>query len=884
MEKAERVTVTLLFSDIEGSTRLLEQLGERWPATLEAHRAVVRAALETCGGTEHGTEGDSFFASFPSAAGAVGAAALILRGLAATAWPEGAELRVRLGIHTGEAQRSGDGWVGIEVHRAARIAAAAHGGQVVLSQATTQLVRQVLPPGTTLRDLGAHQLKDLPEPERLHQLVVDGLREEFPPLRGVQDTPHNLPGQLTTFVGRDAQVEEAGALLASAPLLTLVGPGGTGKTRLALRLAGKVLRDYPDGVWFVPLAPVRDPDLVASSVLASLGLGDRGAEAPDVRLREYVRDRRMLLVLDNFEQVVDAAPLVGDLLRDAPALRVVVTSRSALHVSGEQEYEVPPLSVPPPEDVAVEALMAYESVALFLQRAAAVTPDFRLTPANAAAVAEICARLEGLPLAIELAAARVKLLPPPALLARLSRGLDVLESQARDLTPRQRTLRGAIAWSDDLLHAPTRRLFARLSVFRAGCALEQADEVCGVEGADVLAALDELVDHSLLRQLERNGEPRFLLLEVVREYAAEQLTAAGEDESIRDRHGQAFLTLAEDGAGELMGPQGAWWLDRLEGELDNFRAALDWMAERDPSCALRLGTALWRVWQMRGHLHEGRARLEALVPRAAEADPALRARGFEALGGLAYWQADIPAARASYERMLEIEQELGDRERVAEALYNLAFTYQMGAYDLGTRDIERTMALLEEALALYRELRADVGTAKCLWALSTNAYDRAMTHLEQGDAEAAHDGFVQSLDYGTESLAVFRRYGDWFGTGWALHAVGMTLIRLDRPDDARTALVEGLELFVEHRDMSGVVLLLDDLAAVGMHAGRIDDALRIRGGAERLRHDTGTDLARLVNSQEGRFEAADLDERERELWREGAALPTEELIVLARSL
>ncbi|HWH33604.1 MAG TPA: hypothetical protein VNU01_13120, partial [Egibacteraceae bacterium] len=348
--------------------------------------------------------------------------------------------------------------------------------------------------------------------------------------------------------------------------------------------------------------------------------------------------------------------------------------------------------------------------------------------------------------------------------------------------------------------------------------------------------------------------------------------------------GQAFLALAEDGAGELMGPRGAWWLDRLEGELDNFRAALDWMAARDPACALRLGAALWRVWQMRGHLHEGRTRLEALIAASADADAALRARGFEALGGLAYWQADMPAARAAYERVLDLERELGDGERVAEALYNLAFTYQLGVEDVQASDIGRTMSLLGQALELYREAHADLGAAKCLWAMSTNTYDGAVARLERGEADEAREDFVRALGYGTESLEVFRRHGDWFGTGWALHAVGMSLVRLDRLAEAREAFIEGLDVFVEHRDISGVMLLLDDIAARAARAGQGDDALRIRGGAERLRHDTGTDLARLVNAHDGRFEAADLDERQGALWREGAALSMEELIALARSL
>src|SRR6266542_2088011 len=537
-------TVTFLFTDIEGSTRLLQELGDRYAAVRDEHAEIVRRAIAEGDGVEVSTVGDSFFAVFRSPAGAVRAAVVAQRGLAAHDWSPPLAVRVRMGLHTGEGIPGGDSYVGIDVNRASRIADAAHGGQVIVSDATRGLVEHALPEGTSLRDLGEHRLKDIIHPERLHQLVVEGLPADFPPPRTVDARPNNLPAQLTSFVGREEDVAEVERLLARPRLLTLTGAGGTGKTRLALQVAAKMLKEFRDGAYFVDLSSVTDPALVPSAVAGALGVPEVAGRPILDGVKDHLRDRELLLVIDNFEQVAEAGPVIEDLLTAAPGLKVLVTSRVVLSLRGEHEYVVPPLEPPDPERLPdVLTLGRFEAVQLFTERALAVQPGFRLTEENAPAVAEITARLDGLPLAIELAATRTKLLTPPQ---------------------RQRTLRDAIAWSHDLLGGADRALFARLSVFRGGWTLEAAEAVCDPEalGLDVLEGLGSLVDKSLVRMTGPDGgEPRFSMLETIREFGQEALRAVGDLDSVRRRHAEYFLGLAVEAESHLTGDDQVEWLD-----------------------------------------------------------------------------------------------------------------------------------------------------------------------------------------------------------------------------------------------------------------------------------------------------------------------------------
>ncbi|MDP8957741.1 MAG: tetratricopeptide repeat protein, partial [Actinomycetota bacterium] len=781
-------TVTFLFTDIEGSTRLLQLLGDRYGGVLETHARLVRRAVEECEGVEVSTEGDAFFCVFPSALQAVKGAVGAQRALVGHDWLDGEAVRVRMGLHSGEGVLGGDNYFGLDVHRAARIASAGHGSQVLISQATRALVEQALPPDVRLRDLGEHRLKDLAQPEHLYQLVADGLPSEFPPIRSLQATPNNLPLQLTSFVGREREVSQASQLLSRTRLLTLTGPGGTGKSRLSLQVAAEVAERFPDGVFFVPLAPVTDPELVPSTIVDALGL-PQGPRPPKERLAEHLRDKRLLLVLDNFEQVLAAASQVSQLLGMSPDLAVLVTSRGPLQVSGEQVYPVPPLGVPDLDGLqSPDQLAHYEAVDLFAERAATVKPDFQLAPGNVRTVAEIAARLDGLPLAIELAAARVRLLTPQAILSRLENRLGLLAGGSRDLPTRQQTLRDAIAWSYDLLNEGGRRLFERMAVFTGGAGLDQAEEVCGAGlEADVLDGLALLVDQSLLRQQEAEGEPRFLMLETIREFALERLEQRGEAEEMRRRHAQAFLALAEEAEPRLTSLEQRPWLDRLAHDHDNLRAALSWSMGHDAETAYRLAAALWRFWQMRGHLHEARQRLEDLLALEAPG-PALRARGLEAAGGVAYWQGDTEASGNFYGQSLELYRELGDRAGVANALYNLSFAYMWALQP------DQAKSLLEESLGISRDLGDRAGVAKVLWALT--------------DLYLLEEDLGEALRLASESLAIWREVDDPFGLGWALFLLAVVEVDMEDLPAARSHLEESLRLFDRAGDLSAVALHL----------------------------------------------------------------------------
>src|SRR5918999_2099459 len=519
-------TVTFLFTDIEGSSRMWEKSPETMRTALARHDEVLRSAME----------------------------------------------------------RNGD-YFGPPLNRVARLLSAAHGGQTLLSLPAQELVRDQLPVDAQLRDLGDHRLKDLARPERVFEFLAPDLPAGFPPLRTLESRPNNLPMQPTPLVGREREVEDVrGRLLApEVRLLTLTGPGGTGKTRLALQAAADLLDEFEDGVFFVALATLTDPTLVASTVAQVLGVRESGDQPLIEGVKDYLKDKLLLLVLDNFEQVLEAAPLAGELL-SAPRLKVLATSRIPLAVYGEHEYAVPPLAVPDPKRLpGLEALSQYEAVRLFIERARAAKADFAVTSENAPAVAEICARLDGLPLAIELAAARVKLLPPGAMLGRLGRRLKLLTGGARDLPERQRTLRGAIAWSHTLLEEGEKTLFARMAIVSGGRTLEAVEAVCDAEGdlpVDAFEGVSSLLDKSLLRQEEGpEGEPRFVMLETIHEFAREKLGQSAEAEEIKRTHAQYFLTLAEEAYAELRGPHQLEWLERLEAEHDKMRAALSWAME-----------------------------------------------------------------------------------------------------------------------------------------------------------------------------------------------------------------------------------------------------------------------------------------------------------------
>ena len=833
-------TVTFLFSDIEGSTRLLRSLGDGWEPVLARHQALLRAAFEAEGGREAGTEGDSFFVAFPTAPGAVAAAVAAQRALAAEPWPDGAILRVRIGLHTGEAGFSTDSYVGLHVHRASRIASAGHGGQVLLSDATRSLVEHALPDGVELRDLGEHRLKDLERPEHLWQLVVAGLQDEFPALASLDAVPNNLPTRLTTFLGREREMAEVEELLERSRLLTLTGPGGTGKTRLSLEIAGRSLAAYPDGVHFVELAAIFDPDLVPATIAHALGLADQGARSAVDRLIDHIGERRTLLVLDNFEQVTDAASAINALLLACPHLSVLVSSRNVLRVSGEQEYRVPPLALPDPAHLPPLAQVGqYEAVALFIERARAVKPDFAVTNENAPAVAEICVRLDGLPLAIELAAARIRIFTPQAMLTRLGDRLGLLAGGSRDLPERQQTLRGAIAWSHDMLADDERQLFARLSVFVGGASLEFIDGVSsGMAESDPIETITSLVEKSLVRQSEGiGGEPRFGMLETIREFAIEQAAQAGQWDALRERHARAYADFAHSSVANVMGPSSREWLDRFEQDHDNLRAALVWAMANDTGTALRLVHDLWRFWQRRGHLVEGLERAEAALALPDAADhPDARADGLSAAAGLSYWMANATLSRAHYEEEIVARQALGDRRGLADAHYGLSFTWSV--LDLtNPATVINAERSINDALDLYRALGDEGGIARCEWALA-NVYWGSSGRLDEARSHAEN------------ALKLFEAIDDRFMVGWASYTVGLGVLSetLEAADpgellaQATRRFVDALRTFAEADDVTGYTLVLDALAICALRAGDRRRAATLIVAVGVLERNSGTTL------------------------------------------
>jgi predicted ATPase/class 3 adenylate cyclase len=776
-------TVTFFFTDIQGSTRLWERDARRMQAALARHDGILQSAIEVNGGHVFKTVGDAFCAAFPTAADALDAALSAQRALFSEGWYEGFVIKARMALHTGTVEERGGDYFGPSVNRVARLLSAGHGGQTLLSHATQELVQDQLPSEVSLRDLGERRLKDLFRPERDFQLLAPDLPSEFPPLRTLDARGNNLPGQPTPLVGREREVAEVCERLLSPEvrLLTLTGPGGMGKTRVGLQAAAELLEEYEDGAYFVELATIDDPTLVAPTIARALGVAETGEKPPEETLKDYLREKELLLLLDNFEQVMEATPLLEGLLGAASGLKVLVTSRTVLRLYGEHEFPVLPLELPDPRRLPPpEYLTQYEAVRLFVERARAVKPDFSVTNENSPQVAEICARLDGLPLAIELAAARIRLLTPKTMLSRLGSRLKLLTGGARNLPERQQTLRGAIDWSYDFLDLEEQTLFARLSVFAGGRTLEAIETVCDPEGElGAFDRLDSLLEKSLLRQEEGpGGEPRFVMLETIHEFAREKLQESGEAEAIKRAHAEYFLALSEEAELELTGgPDQVTWSERLEAEHDNIRAALSWSLEvGDIQLTLRLAGALIYFWLYRGHLSEGMRWLEPALRRSSTVPPSVRAKALRAAGAIANYQGDDERSESFLEESVALYKESGDKRGLARAYNNLGNT----AADRG--EWERAEILYGEALNLDRELEDEVHLPQSLnnlgWAaLCQEDYERAAEVLREALAWAQRAG-----DKG--SVAAINTNLGWVALGWgeqpqaaALFAEALTLFR-----------------------------------------------------------------------------------------------------------
>lgn len=813
-------TLTLLFADIEGSTQLLHQLGERYTLLQTEYLHLLRTSFLQWNGYEVDTQGDAFFVVFARATDAISAAIGSQRSLATHLWPGEVTVRVRMGLHTGTPERTALGYIGLDVNYAARLMHTAYGGQVLLSQTTRELIKHTLPIDVSLLDLGEHRLRDFPNPRRIFQLAISDVSADFPPLCTTEYRLQNLPVQLTTLIGREQESAAVYTLLQreEVRLVTLTGTGGIGKTRLGIEVAARLLETYADGIVFVPLAPIVHPVLVLPAIKQALGLAQqqRGQNTDHLDdLKAFLRDRHVLLVLDNFEQVLTAAPNLTALLLACPNLKLLVTSRAVLRVQGEYEFVVPPLALPKRTHLpAIEVLTQYASVALFVERALAIKPDLALTKANIQAIATICVHLDGLPLAIELAAARVKLLPPLALLRQLTltHRIEVLTGGTRDVPERQQTLRNTLAWSYNLLNEKEQQLFRLLSVFVGGCSLEAiaaVSEAIAGETGSLLDTIASLIDKSLLHQVEQEGtDAHFVMLETIREYGLDCLHARGEKEVAWQAIAGYYVALAEQAEPQYAGPEQAAWLQRLEREHENIRAVLQWQlaqgeAGHDMTMALRLGAALRSFWVIHGPFREGRFFLErALATREGVAIP-VQAKALFAAANMAGLQGDFAAAEAFCQECLRMFRQLGDRPGIAYALYILAW--------VAKGDITYDVALTKEALALFKEIGNREFVA---WSIYTLAY---LDYL-RGEYETAFRLFK-------ESLVLHKELGNTWGIANALLAMTQLHIVSQRNlAIAEVWLDESLPLLKELNDQNGLAYAGALRGLLAFHRGDIAQA------------------------------------------------------------
>jgi predicted ATPase/DNA-binding SARP family transcriptional activator len=859
VERRERLptgTVTFLFSDIEGSTQLLRQLGDAYPALLAEHRRLLREVIAAHAGVEFDSQGDAFFAVFTRASDAVAAAQAIQNALG------DGPVRVRIGVHTGEPTLTEEGYVGIDLHRAARIAAAGHGGQVLLSHATRDLVE------ADGRDLGLHRLKDITDPVRLYQLG----QADFARLTTLSQT--NVPVPANPLIGRGREIASVSDLLddGRVRLVTLTGPGGSGKSRLALEIGHLLLADFPDGAFLVPLAPLRDPELVLPTIAQTLSVTEVPGEPLDQTLAAALHDRKLLLIVDNFEHVLDAATAVSGLLAACPQLQVLATSRAPLRLLGEHELPVPPLALPETDAaVDLDVVVRSPAVSLFVVRSQAVKPDFRATDANAQALAEICTRLDGLPLAIELAAAHTKLLPPATMLRRLTDSLDLLADGPRDLPTRQQTLRNTLDWSYRLLSEREQRLFARLGVFAGGFTLESAEAVCSDDVGHFLADFSSLLGSNLIaRDQSSPAQQRFTMLETIHTYALERLETGGDTEKLRDQHAEHFLAFAETAEAKLRGPAQRTWLEHLEAEHDNLRRGLDWCSAAGASAersvvGLRLAGALGLFWYIRSHVREGCAWLERALAADPGAAPGASANALKALGLLTSSAGDPAAAQALLERSVTLYRAAGDRDGLARSLNNLGIAARTKG------DTGRAREHFTESLALRRELGDPQG-------LASQTCNLGVLELDEGNLTAARALFEES-----HSLA--RELGNQMTIVITLSNLGAVALEQEDLEFARAVLEEGLVLSHELGYREYVAECLEGLASLAIRCGEPERGVGLAGAGAALREVIGVPLAGTERERLHRQLAVarrQLGERAfAEAYAAGSALKREEALAVA---
>jgi predicted ATPase/class 3 adenylate cyclase len=911
-------TVTFLFTDIEDSAGLAQDYPQALPALLAQHHALVRQAIEAQGGVVFRVLGDAFCAAFQTASAALIATLEAQRALQHAAWSPAA-VRVRMGVHTGSAQatdaRPDDPYSGyLTLTRAQRVMAAAHGQQVLLSGTTATLVSDDLPEGASLRDLGEHRLKGLVQTEHLWQLTAPGLRADFQPLASLKSIPHNLPVPVTSFIGRETELAEGKRLLASTRLLTLTGPGGTGKTRLALQLAADVLDTFPDGVWIVELAALADPALVPQTVAAVWALREQPGRPLSATLQDYVQPKALLLILDNCEHLLEAcAQLASALLRGCPRLTILTSSREALGVAGETSYRVPSLALPEAHaSLPVERIADYEAVRLFVARAQAVRPDLALTASTLGSIAQICRRLDGIPLALELAAARTKVLSVEQLAARIDDRFRLLTGGSRTALPRQQTLRALIDWSYDLLTPAECAALSRLSVFAGGWTLEAGEALLGPDALDLIG---HLVDKSLVvvEDSTKSGAAHYRLLETIRQYARDKLLETGQSAAVRDQHLAYFSRLADEAVARLDGPAMLETLDQLDAELDNLRAALSWALEREPAVALRVAAGLTSFWQRRGHVPEGRRWLRESWA-ACDAQPtapglALQAKGYWASGTLAWAHGEHPEARSALEKSVAAARAANTPTILVDALGNLAFAA------IWQDDAAAVTAIIDEGLRVAQLINYRWGLALLHGAQSQAAhrlygdFALAQSHaesavrllrelggrspwlaaifmMELGRVAAEQGRYAEAAAHWTESEALFRQMGDRVMVQANLSEQAHMARRQGKFEQAWARYAQSLLGWQELGHLAAAAHDLECCAFMATTQGNGEQAARLFGAAEHLRASANAPMSSTERDEYQQHQAALRTLLEpaalTAAWMQGQALTLDAAIAYAR--
>lgn len=860
--------VTFLFTDLTDSTQLWEAHPEAMQEALARHDELLEQAIDDHQGWIVKTTGDGIHAAFASPVDAVSAAIEGQKRLQAEEWGETGPLLVRMGLHVGDSQlREGD-YYGSTLNRAARIMAIGHGGQILLSAAVQALLQNDSSLPFQMLGQGEHRLKGLRRPEKIYQVLHPDLPAKFPTLYSFGTIPNNLPQQTTEFIGREREIELLTQRFPGTRLLTLTGPGGTGKTRLALQTAAELLDEYADGVFFVDLTVVNDATLVPSTIAEELNVKELKTEPILETLKHFLEPKTLLLVLDNLEHLMEAAPLVGELLAAGPHFDILVTSREVLNISGEQVYPVQPLGLPESgAQIDQQELTSYEAIRLFSSRARAVNPAFRITPENAADVAEICRRLDGLPLAIELAAARVRLFTPKKLLERLSDRLQILTGGARDRHARQQTLRGAIDWSYDLLEPAERKLFARLEVFSGGRSLEAIEAVCGQDlDVDILEGLQSLLDKSLIGQEEDfEGQPRFVMLETLHAYARERHREHEDWQATQIAHAEWVLAFAEAGEEGLFGQAPGLWADRLKIEEGNIRAVLErcQSGRLSPEIGVRLAGALRYYWESTGKLSEGLAWLESMLSRSSELPDAVRAKALCGVGVLSYWRGLWQQSDLYCHKALEVGEEIGDEVIVGEAQHFLAHVAQ------NKQDNDLALELLTESHKLFLAIDHSWGVQRSRICLA--------------DAQRLGQNYALAARNVEKAIREQREKSEDIMLAVLLSNYGNVLNRQGKYEAARESFLEGVREAQALDSSMVIAYLVDGLAGNAVLSGNPEEAALLMGAAERIFEEAGVTSMAAVDQFDHDYYLAEIQANLEQgvidnLWEKGQGMSVEETV------